>query len=121
MRICSISNLSYKPNNFMGLLVKKGDSSDGWDYYGEKNGSSIDGHYVGSQDIEYYTYYPFSDESEDKIKREIYKNSVVIDYTSLGMGGGYECIVNRGKTLPYTSKEWAKLSDVDQEKIKSLL
>ena len=121
MRICPVSNLLSNRTRFTGVLIKKDEYSDSWDYKGEKSGSSIDGHYVGSQDIDYYTYFPFSDESEDKIREEIYKNSVVIDYTSLGMGGGYECIVTRGKTLPYSSKEWAKLSDVDQEKIKSLL
>ena len=119
MRISAVNCINH--TSFKGLMIQKDSQSDSWDYYGEKSGSSIDGHYVGSIDTDYYTYYPFHDETDQEIENEIKKNSYTMDYTTMGMGGGYECIIKRGKTLPYTKKEWEKFPEKLKERIKNSL
>ena len=125
MRISAVGNFACQPRqnvNFKGILIEKGSSFDSWDYHGEVSASSgPDGHYVGSNDTQDYVYHPFKDEPEHVIKKKIEEGNYYSDYTSMGYGGGLTVSTERGKTLPYTEREWNRLSKDNQEKIKSLL
>jgi len=124
MRISAINNFTHQTRynpGFKGILVDKGCSSDSWDYQGIPSSYNGDGHYVGSNDSLDYTYHPFSDESEESIRENIEKNNYSWDYATMGLGGGMTVSTERGKTLPYTEKEWNRLSEDQKRRIKSLL
>ena len=107
--------------NFKGLLISKGSDSNSWDYQGEISGSSTNGHYAGSIDTDNYTYHPFKDEPEYKIEKALKDNS----YSTSGDAGGFcyttTCITERGKTIPFTEREWNNLSEEMKEKFKQML
>jgi len=125
MRVSAVNNYTYHQRSnpgFKGLLIDKGSSSDSWEYQGEISSSSDSaGNYSGSDDYETYVYYPFRGEPEHIIEANIRKHNYSHDYSSMGYGGGRYVSTTRGKTLPYTEKEWNRLSKVTQERIKELL
>ena len=122
MKIFSVINFGLNNyQNFKGITINKSSSSDSWDYHGEISGSSYDGHYIGSNDYVDDVYHPFADESEEEIKKALENGNYCTDYSTMGLGGGFTQSTERGKTLPYTKKEWEKLSEADQDKIRMLL
>lgn len=117
-----VANKKHSNNaNFKGLLIQKSQDSDSWNYQGEISGSSIDGHYAGSDDTFNYTYHPFKDEPEHKIAKALKDNN----YSTSGDAGGfyYTTTYNttRGKTIPFTEREWNNLPEKMKEKFKALL
>lgn len=129
MKISAINANNYQFNNknrttnanFKGLLIQKDSYGNDWDYQGIASGSSYDGHYQGSEHTYKYVYYPFKNESEDNINKKIDENN----YTSWDAGNGYSFTTHyettRGKTLPYTEREWNNLPTSIKEKFKEML
>lgn len=105
MKISAINNYAYQHKSnlgFNGLLISKGLSSSNFDDY-QNN-----------------IYYPFKDESKESIEKNLKDNNYSYDY-GFAYNGGYYVSTSLGKTLPFTEKEWNKLSKDNQEKIKTLL
>ena len=134
MRISAISNTNYcvannqackKTNvNFNGLFKNVGSSSDEWDYKGQPSGSSGDGYYKGSSTSKSYIYYPFKGESESQIKKVLEENNYHYDYdpdSTGGYSGSDDCTTTRGKTLPFTEREWNHFTAKQQEYYRELL
>ena len=134
MRISAISSTNYcvanqqsckKQNvNFNGLFKCVGSSSDEWDYKGIPSGSSGDGYYKGSSTSKTYVYYPFKGESESNIKKVLDENNYHYDYdpdSTGGYSGSDDCTTTRGKTLPFTEREWNHFTAKQQEYYRTLL
>ncbi|MBO5434788.1 hypothetical protein J6A31_03065 [bacterium] len=134
MRISAIRNTNYcvanqqsckKPNvNFNGLFKNVGSSSEEWDYHGIPSGSSGDGHYQGMSTSKSYIYHPFKGESESHIKKVLEENNYHYDYdpdSTGGYSGSDDCTTERGKTLPFTEKEWNSFTAKQQEYYRELL
>jgi len=122
MKISAINHFNNKNSqNFKGLLVRKSESINSWDYYDRPNNESYDGHYVGRISTVYNVYYPFKNESEEKIKKALDINNT----KNTEKFGGYTQVQNKvtteGETLPITEAEWNNLSKDAQEKIKKSL
>lgn len=128
MKISAVNMASYKvPNlnrpNFKGIFISQGEYHDEYDYNGMPSGTNP-GHYVGSNDSKSYVYHPFADESEAHIQKILNDNNYSYDFDpemTGGYGGSDSCTTVRGKTLPYTEKEWNRKSENEQRKIRSLL
>ena len=134
MRISAISSVNYcvanqqackKQNvNFNGLFKNLGSSTDEWDYHGSPSGSSGDGHYQGMSTSKTYVYYPFKGESESNIKKVLDEKNYHYDYdpdSTGGYSGSDDCTTTRGKTLPFTEKEWNSFTERQREYYKELL
>ena len=111
-----ISKLSYT-----GLLVHKGSESSHFKYKGMSSSYNVDGNYEGSDDVENNVYYPFKDESEREIEQALKENNYSSSYDSYGYGGGLTINTERGRTLPYTKKEWNRLAKNVKDNILKLL
>ena len=134
MRITAINSVNYttlnqstvkKQNvNFNGLFKCVGSSSDEWDYKGEPSGSSGDGHYIGSSTSKTYIYFPFKGEPESKIRKVLDENNYHYDYdpsSTGGYSGSDDCTTTRGKTLPFTEREWNNFTAKQQDYYRELL
>lgn len=132
MKISAVTNYhNYsKPNspkqhpNFQGLHKRVGESNTSYDYMGCPSGSSGCDHYVGDDSSKSYIYYPFADESEEEIKKVLdagnYYNIYDPEMTG-GFGGSDSCTTTRGKTLPFTKKEWDRYPKHLQDKFMKML
>ena len=123
MRISAISVQPYNRTNFKGVFISQSESHEYYDYKGEPSGTNP-GHYMGYEDSSSYIYYPFKDESEAHIQKVLEDNNYLNFYDpemTGGFGGSDSCSTTRGKTLPYTEKEWNRMSEREQDKIRSLL
>lgn len=124
MRISAINNFTYTQKNntgFNGLLIDKGCITDRFDNYGAIPVPGVpDSPLTEVYDHQFYTYYPFKDESKKSVKNILEKNNYSVDYGD-GCGGCYILSTELGKTLPFTEKEWNNLSPDLQKKIKSML
>lgn len=105
------SNLNNKKQNpnFQGLYKNVGRSSTSYDYKGSPSGCAGCDHYVGNDSSKEYIYYPFADESEEQIQKVLDQGNyyhVHDPEMTGGYGGSDSCTTTRGKTLPFTEKEW---------------
>lgn len=122
----NVSNLySMRQNhNFKGIFKSKGESHDYYEYRGCPSGSSYDGEYQGYDDSKSYIYYPFADESKEKIQKVLRENNYTNYYSpdsTGGYGGSDSCSTELGKTLPFTEKEWNRMSKKEQDRIRAIL
>lgn len=131
MRISSVTGTNYAAfrnqtqktshtPNFKGILVSKSHEESDWDFWGQQSSSALQGgHYVGSSDSYGYTYHPFKDESEESISKAIKENN----YSSYEEGYNHFITVytDRGRTLPFTKKQWSELSAREKEVAKIML
>lgn len=109
--------------NFKGIFIGIGESHDEYDYHGCPSGVNP-GHYVGSDDSVSYVYHPFRDESEANIQKVLEENNYYNTYDpemTGGFGGSDSCTTTRAKRLPYTEREWNRMSKAQQDKIRELL
>lgn len=107
--------------NYTGVLVSRGGDSNHYSYEGSQSSYNLDGHYEGYDDTENYVYYPFKDESEREIQQVLREKNYSTSYDSYGYGGGLAVSTERGKTLPYTKKEWDRLAKNIKENIMKVL
>lgn len=128
MRISAINvtrAYQMKPNqNFKGLFSLQSEDENSWDYTGIPSGSSGDGHYKGSDTSKTYKYYPFAQESEKQIQKVLEDNNYTYNYnpdSTGGYAGSDSCTTTRGKTLPFTEKEWNRMSQKEKDRIRALL
>lgn len=107
--------------NFKGLLITNYEKEDSWDYRGIPSSSGLDGggHYVGGAEYKSYTYYPFKDESEEEIKKELDHNSYTVSYDRMNRDIYSSC--GRGLTIPYTREEWGNLCKEAKDAIVKML
>lgn len=129
MRISSVIGTNYAAfktqktshaPNFKGILVSKGREQEDWNFWGQPSGSSRnDGHYQGTNDTYSYTYHPFKDESESQIARAIRENN----YSSYEEGFNHFTTVytDRGRTIPFTEKEYNNMSDREKKIIEIMI
>lgn len=124
MRISAINvnnyHVAHKNNaNFKGI-IKVVDH----DFSTTKYGPPTSPHQIYTGwDIDSYTqtYHPFKDESEVQIAQEIEKNNDSYTMDCGGVAVDIEHKTTRGKTIPFTEREWNNLSEEMKEKFKALL
>ena len=119
------ANMSQQRNpNFKGVLVTVSSSSDYYEYKGSPSSYNGNGHYMGYDGSDNCIYYPFKDESEAEIRKALDDNNYSRFYDPESTGG-YSCTDARsttlGKRLPYTKREWNRMSEKTQDKIISIL
>ena len=129
MKISAISTSNYKVKhsmnsnnqNFKGIYKEKSSdySSDSW--HGQISGSSIDGYYSTEDSSYSYIYYPFKNESEAEIEKNIKAKNYSRSYDNCGCYCTETYNTERGKTLPYTEKEWQRLPKSIKEKFEQML
>lgn len=107
--------------NYTGVLVPKGVDSSYCEYEGIPTSYNVHGHYQIYDDTENNVYYPFKDESEKEIRQVLKEKNYSSSYDSYGYGGGLTVSTERGKTLPYTRKEWDRLAENIKENIMKVL
>ena len=111
-------------HNFKGIFTSQGSTHDYYEYKGCPSGSSYDGVYKGYEDSQSYIYYPFSDESKEKIQKVLQENNYTNYYSpdsTGGYGGSDSCSTKLGKTLPFTEQEWNRMSKKEQDRIRAIL